>query len=104
MPAKAPEGASSVASSSHGGGVGGFAGRLGRVLGRGVGRGLGGSGGGGGGGGGARGLRCGSGVTRRCVDRGRVDGGGLVIVAAADQGQPGNANAGFGAGSQHGAA
>ena len=51
----------------------------------------------------ARGLRRGRGVACRRVDRRRVDGGGLVVVATADQREAGCTNAGFGAGSQHGA-
>ena len=92
-----------------GGGLGG-SGRLGRVIrfgrfGRHRGGGFGGFGGAARGVGGvAGGLRRGCGVTRRGVDRRRIDRGGLVVVAAADQREAGCSNPSLRAGSQHGAA
>ena len=58
-------------------------------------------------GGRARGLGGGGRVARGRVDRRRIDGGRrsvIVVVAAADEGQPGGPNARLGACSQHGAA
>ena len=52
----------------------------------------------------ARGLGGGGGVARGGVDRGRVDGGVIVVVAAADQREAGRPNPSLRAGSQHGAA